>query len=70
MPRPYPTHQPLGRIMAEQGWTAAELAAATGIYPRTLTEYLAGRKPFLDHHLSDIALALDVPAADLIAADA
>lgn len=41
--RPYPTHTKLGRIMADRGLTAMDVAAGSGIYTRTMTELLSGR---------------------------
>lgn len=63
--RPFPTHTPLGKVMAHLRLTAAKVAAGTGIYPRTLTEYLAGRKePTVDHQRR-LADFLEVPRHQL-----
>jgi DNA-binding Xre family transcriptional regulator len=66
MGRPYPTHTKLGKLMAEQGWVAADLSLVTGIYTRTLTEYLAGRKQIKDDHLVALCDALDVGPTQLL----
>lgn len=65
MPRHYPTHLPLGRRMAELGYTAQDFSAVTGIHSRTLTEYLAGRTTPLPHHLVTMADVLGVEASEL-----
>jgi DNA-binding Xre family transcriptional regulator len=52
--------------MVDRAWSAAELSRVSGVYHRTLTEYLAGRKPIHDHHLAPIADALDVDIEDLV----
>lgn len=65
MSRPFPTHTPLGQRVAALGYTASDFAAVTGIYPRTLTEYLAGRKAMLPHHAVAAAEALGCDPADL-----
>lgn len=66
MPRPFNTTQPLGKIMYAQRWTVAELAAATNINSRTLSDYLAGRRVIPERHLMDLATVLEVDGADLI----
>lgn len=58
MPRHFPTHTPLGYQMSALGWTAADFSAITGIHNRTLTDYLAGRKDLLPHHLIAAASVL------------
>lgn len=68
MPRTFPTHTELGRRMAMLGYTATDFSAVTGIHPRTLTEYVAGRKPMTDQHLMAAAEALDCHP-DVLAAD-
>lgn len=68
MSRAFSTVTPLGEFMALQGWTAKDFAIRTGIYPRTLTEYLSGRKSIPYHHLLECADALQVDM-DLLTAD-
>jgi hypothetical protein len=63
--RPFNTETPLGRIMWDRGFRVFEVAHATGINARTLTEYLAGRKPLKGSHLSLVADFLDVHPEDL-----
>ena len=48
--RPFNTSSPLGKIMEQRGLSARQVAEGTGIYNRTLTEYLARRrKPTASH---------------------
>lgn len=42
--RQYPRHTKLGRLMYERGLRAIDMTVGADIYPRTMTEYLAGRK--------------------------
>lgn len=63
--RPFCTDTPLGARMLEAGMNVTEVSQATGIYGRTLTEYLSGRKQVQDHHLILLADALDVPVAEI-----
>lgn len=64
--RPFATHTSLGQAMLDAGVNATEVCQATGVYGRTLTEYLSGRKPIQDHHLMLLADCLDVPVDDLL----
>lgn len=64
--RPFPTTQPLGRIAYARGFTLSELANLSGVYVRTLTEYVAGRKPIQPHHLLPLAKALGVSEKELL----
>ena len=52
--RPYPTHTPLGKLMAYKGVRAYDLASAVGIPPRTLTEILAGRRKISRKHMASL----------------
>lgn len=65
--RPFAAHTPLGKRMTVMGYTASELSHTTGIYGRTLSEYLSGRAELLDHHLSALAEALECDPDDLLA---
>lgn len=65
MAPPLRTHTPLGRLMVDEGWTAAELSRVSGIYSRTLSNYLRGDN-ILDTHLIVLADALDVPIEALV----
>jgi lambda repressor-like predicted transcriptional regulator len=58
--RPHNQSTPLGKILAHLNYTVAELASGTGIYNRTLTNYLAGQTPTPTHQ-KIIAEWLDVP---------
>jgi len=42
--RQYPRHTKLGRLMYGRGLRSIDVTIGTGISPRTMTEYLAGRK--------------------------
>lgn len=46
--------------MAFEDWSVKELELASGISYRTISDYLAGRRTFLPHHLTAIAAALGV----------
>lgn len=61
--RPFPTHTPLGKLTQARGWRVADLAGASGVNARTLTEYLAGRKEIAAHHRDALARALSTPGA-------
>lgn len=64
--RRYPTHTKLGALMYERGLWASTVCRATGIYPRTMTEYLAGRKqPSRGNHIK-LCEYFDVPIEDLV----
>ena len=67
MPRHHAVTNPLGRTLQSSGFTAVELARRSGVGARTITEYLAGRKEMLDHHLTAFARALDCDPEDLVA---
>ena len=66
MSRPFPIHTPLGRHMSMLGWTATDFAAASGIHPRTLTDYLAGRRDLPTHHLIAAASTLQIDPDELV----
>lgn len=63
--RPFPTHTKLGKRAMESGYTAYQIAALTSIAPRTLTEYLAGRRPIASHHFPDLCRVLRCRTEDL-----
>ncbi len=58
--RAYPVHTPLGRIMRLRTIRASDLSIQSGVYVRTMTEYLAGRKAIPPRHRIALARALDV----------
>ena len=66
MPRPFSTETALGEALLDQGWTATEFSHASGIHPRTLTEYLAGRSRMSGRHLAAAADVLEIKAEDLV----
>lgn len=63
--RQYPVHTKLGRIMVRRGLRAIEVCNNTGVYPRSMTEYLAGRKKPTPRNMSRMAGYLGVDVADL-----
>lgn len=58
--RPYPITTNLGKIMYARGLRAFEVAGKANVAPRTLTEYLAGRKEISDTHLVYLSALLGV----------
>lgn len=64
--RPHGTGSVLGEILVESGMNATQLSARSGVHPRTLTEYLSGRRRPLPHHLASLADALDVDPQELL----
>lgn len=67
MARPFNTSTPLGQFMQSEGYNVMEVSHISGIYVRTLSDYLAGRKPIPDYHLNDLADALGVQPEELVA---
>ena len=65
MSRRYPTHTPLGALMQSCGLKVNEVAYATGISHRTISDYLAARTPMLNHHLTLLADLFEVPPGTL-----
>lgn len=55
--------------MHQLGWTATSFATESGIHPRTLTEYLAGRKDPTADHLFRMADVLGMDVEDFTATD-
>jgi lambda repressor-like predicted transcriptional regulator len=64
--RKYPTHTPLGQIMYERGLSVKQMDTMSGVYNRTLCDYLANRWPITKAHLALLSDALDVHPDDLI----
>lgn len=64
--RKFNTTQPLGKVMVARGVTAIWVAQQAGIHPRTITEYLSGRKKILPHHLAALSTVLQVKPSRLI----
>lgn len=66
--RPIPAGTP-GKIRAARealSWTQAELAAAAGLYPRSIQHWEAGTKQPTVASLTKLAAALQVAVADLL----
>jgi transcriptional regulator with XRE-family HTH domain len=59
--RPFATTTKLGALMDRRGLRAIEVAAGAGVYPRTLTEILAGRKAPTPQQLAGLTRFLRVP---------
>ena len=52
--------------MAARGVTAKWVSEQSGVYTRTLTEYLAGRQAIPAHHLAALSATLQVPRSALV----
>ena len=63
--RQYPIHTKLGRIMEKRGLRIIEVSSVTGVYPRSMTEYLAGRKKPTPRNMARLAEHLGVGVPDL-----
>lgn len=50
MPARINTDHIIGRTIKESNLTISMVCRHTGIHPRTMTEYVAGRKDLLPHH--------------------
>jgi hypothetical protein len=59
--RQYPTHTPLGQLMRHYGLRVKDVESRAGISYRTLSDYLANRKPILPHHRSVLSQLFQVP---------
>lgn len=64
--RPYPTHTKLGRLIADRGLRAVDVSRAANVYPRTLTDLLAGRKPPTNRTLVSLSTFLRVPPEAIV----
>jgi hypothetical protein len=60
MSRPFNTDTPLGQLMVDRGYTVKGLEAATDISYRTISDYLAGRKPIIARHMAVLTDTFDV----------
>jgi hypothetical protein len=58
--RPFNTSTPLGKLMADRGYTVKGLESATDISYRTISDYLAGRVPIRSHHMAILTDTFDV----------
>ena len=63
--RPYPTHTKLGRAMLKRGLRAIDVSRGADVYPRSMTEYLAGRKKPSPRNMAKLAGFLGVTVPDL-----
>lgn len=63
--RPYPTHTKLGKLMAYFGLRSYDVTARVGLAPRTLTEYLAGRKAISRKHMAGFCELFGCTPAEL-----
>ena len=66
MGRPFNQSTPLGRIMYQRGISVKQLEHATGISYRTISDYLAGRKPIIPKHIAKFSAELDLPREVLV----
>lgn len=66
MSRQFSRDTALGQIMFEEGWTAADMSAATGVHPRTLSDYLNQRRVIQPHHVGLLADALGCDEDELL----
>jgi transcriptional regulator with XRE-family HTH domain len=65
MSRRFNTSTPLGQMMMGSGLKVNEVAYATGISHRTISDYLAARTPMLNHHLTRLAELFEVEPSAL-----
>jgi transcriptional regulator with XRE-family HTH domain len=63
--RPFSVALPIGRYAYTRGFTLMDLATLSGVHPRTLSDYVNGRKPINPKHLDRLADALGVKPQDL-----
>lgn len=64
--RQYPTHTPLGKLMRHYGLRVKDVDQHTGISYRTLSDYLANRKPMLPRHQLLLAALFHVAPEQLV----
>lgn len=64
--RRYPTTTSLGRIMASQGLRVYTVGSRAAVAPRTMTDYLAGRKAISAEHLTRLCVVLGCEPEDLV----
>jgi len=64
--RPYPKHTKLGRLMYARGLRAIDVTVGTAISPRTMTEYLAGRKRPTPRNLTRLTMFLKVEPSAIL----
>lgn len=63
--RPHCLETKLGVMIANRRLHSYEVGGKAGVSPRTLTEYLAGRKTITQQHLVALAKTLDCDPADI-----
>lgn len=66
MSRPFNRSTPLGELMWQRGYTVKGLEQATGISYRTISDYLAGRKPIISQHIVEFTHEFNVPREVLL----
>jgi transcriptional regulator with XRE-family HTH domain len=64
--RKYPTKTKLGAVMSERGLKMYDVAAQARMDPRSISDYLAARKPIPPHRLARLSMVLDVDAENLV----
>lgn len=69
MPRPFNATTPLGKLMAERGWSVTELAIVSGVHQVTITAYLNGRKAITPHHAWPLSEAIGCEISDILPVD-
>lgn len=70
MSRQFNTSTPLGQLMWQRGYTVKGLERATGISYRTISDYLAGRKPIIPKHIIEFTAEFNVPREVLLGTQA
>lgn len=66
MSRPFNRSTRLGVLLAERGWRVRDLEYASTVNARTLSDYLAGRRPIAVGHRQLLADAFDVDPSVLV----
>ena len=64
--RSFNATRPLGKLMVANGWNCRDVERMTDIYSRTLSDYLAGRKPFTVQHARQICEGLGCRPEDIL----
>lgn len=64
--RPYKTHTKLGKVMFARGVRSIHVTYATGVHPRLMTDYLAGRKKPSPRSMKALCEFLHVNPQDLV----
>lgn len=64
--RPYNSSSPLGRMIKDAGLRVKDVSWGTGIYDRTLSDYLAERKEISDGHLVTLCDFFDCEPEEIL----